>query len=137
MLWNEDPGRYGPRSQCRSRFILSPSAVDGRRYWQCAHCRAQTTLCSGTLFHETRLPLTNWIQAIYLVSQKNLSALSLKRQLGVCYRTARRVKHKLLEAMVQREDARIVDANDAVLRSVHAGKPDQASQTTCPFIAAV
>ena len=117
--------------------------VDGRRYWQCAHCRAQTTLRSGTLFHATRLPLTKWFEAIYLVTQNknNLSALSLKRHLGVCYRTAWRVKHKLLEAMVQREDARIltgvVFADDAVLGGVHAGKPGRGSQNKSPFIAAV
>lgn len=30
--------------------------VEGRRYWQCAHCRTQTALRSGTLFHASRLP---------------------------------------------------------------------------------
>jgi len=121
----------------------STFVVDGRRYWQCAHCRAQTTLRSGTLFHATRLPLTKWFQAIYLVTQNknNLSALSLKRHLGVCYRTAWRVKHKLLEVMVQREDARllkgVVFADDAVLGGVHAGKPGRGSENKSPFIAAV
>ena len=83
----------------------STSLVDGRRYWQCSHCREQKTLRSGTLFHASRLPLTKWFQAIYLITQNknNISALSLKRQLGVCYRTAWRVKHKLLEAMAERE----------------------------------
>lgn len=64
--------------------------ADGRRYWQCAQCRAQCTVCSGTLFHATKLPLTKWFQAIYLVTQNknNISALSLKRHLGVAYSTA-------------------------------------------------
>ncbi len=53
--------------------------VEGRRYWQCAQCRAQTTLRSGTLLHAARVPLTTWFQAIYLVTQNrnNISALSL------------------------------------------------------------
>ena len=79
-----------------SRFV-----ADGRQYWQCSQCRSQTTVCSGTLFHASKLPLTKWFQAIYLVTQNknNISALSLKRHLGVSYSTAWRVKHKLLEAM--------------------------------------
>ena len=121
-----------------SRFL-----ADGRRYWQCSHCRTQTTVCSGTVFHATRLPLTKWFQAIYLVTQNknNISALSLERHLGVAYSTAWRVKHKLLEAMRQRETRRllggVVFADDAVLGGAHAGKPGRGSPNKAPFIAAV
>ena len=152
--------RYGSESACEEALLRarwpdgfvcpecgerdhSSFLVDGRRYWQCAHCRAQTTLRSGTLFHASRLPLTKWFQAIYLVTQNknNISALSLKRHIGVSYRTAWRVKHKLLEAMRQRESQRllggVVFADDAVLGGVHAGKPGRGSENKSPFIAAV
>ncbi len=61
-------------------------------------CHTQTTLRAGTLFHASKLPLTAWPQATYPVTQNknNLSALSRKHHLGVSYRSARRVKHKLL-----------------------------------------
>jgi transposase-like protein len=117
--------------------------ADGRRYWQCSHCRAQSSVRSGTLFHASRLPLTKWFQAIYLITQNknNISALSLKRHLGVSYRTAWRVKHKLLEAMHQRESRRtlqgVVFADDAVLGGVHSGKPGRGSENKAPFVAAV
>lgn len=117
--------------------------VDGRRYWQCSHCRVQTSVCSGTLFHASKLPLTKWFQAIYLVTQNknNISALSLKRHLGVSYSTAWRVKHKLFEAMRQRESRRLLQgvvlADDAVLGGAHAGKPGRGSENKAPFIAAV
>ena len=110
-----------------SRFL-----ADGRRYWQCARCRAQSTVRSGTLFHASKLPLTQWFQAIYLVTQNknNISALSLKRHLGVAYATAWRVKHKLLEAMAQRESARllrgVVVADDAVLGGQKASSSNRA-----------
>ena len=152
--------RYGTESACeaalyRARWpggFVCPECgernhssflADGRRYWQCARCRAQTTLRSGTLFHASRLPLTKWFQAIYLVTQNknNLSALSLKRHIGVSYRTAWRVKHKLLEAMAQREASRllggVVVADDAVLGGEHAGKPGRGSPNKSAFIAAV
>lgn len=121
-----------------SRFI-----VEARCYWQCTHCRTQSTVRSGTLFHASKLPLTKWFQAIYLVTQNknNISALSLKRHLGVAYCTAWRVKHKLLEAMARRECARllrgVVVADDAVLGGVHSGKSGRGSENKAPFVAAV
>jgi hypothetical protein len=95
------------------------------------------------LFHASKLPLTKWFQAIYLVTQNknNISALSLKRHLGVSYSTAWRVKHKLLEAMRQRESRRLLEgvvfADDAVLGGEHAGKPGRGSENKVPFMAAV
>jgi len=152
--------RFGTEAQCEaaleqarwpSGFICpecgehkhSVFLVNGQRVWQCVHCRQQTTLYSGTLFHATKLPLTKWFQAIYLLSQDKTdhSALSLKRYLGVCYRTAWRLKHKILEAMGERDDNRqlsgVVIADDAYLGGVHEGKPGRGSENKAPFIAAV
>jgi transposase-like protein len=58
--------------------------------FQCKCCRLQTSLIAGTLFQSTHLALSIWFLAIYLVSQAKtgLSALDLKRQLGVSYPTA-------------------------------------------------
>ena len=106
-------------------------------------CRTQSTVCSSTLFHAFKLPLTKWFQATYLVTQNknNISALSLKRHLGVSYTTAWRVKHKLLEAMRRRESRRLLEgvvfADDAVLGGEHAGKPGRGSENKWPFMAAV
>ena len=152
--------RYGSEAQCAEELFAwrwpegfvcpecaarehSTFLADGRRYWQCTACRTQTTLRSGTLFHASRLPLTVWFQAMYLTTQnKNcISALSLKRHLGVSYRTAWRVKHKLLEAMAEREDRRrlvgTVVADDAYLGGVRAGKRGRGSENKVPFMAAV
>jgi hypothetical protein len=58
---------------------------EGRIYHQCRTCRHQTTLVSGTLFQNSKLPLITWFQALYLLTltKTNLSALELKRHLGV------------------------------------------------------
>lgn len=52
-----------------------------RKTFQCSHCRHQTSLVAWPLFQGTRLPLTRWFLAIYLISQAKtgLSALALKR----------------------------------------------------------
>ena len=58
-------------------------------------------MTAGTLFAGTKLPLTTWFLAIYLISQAKtgLSAFALKRQFGVSYPTAWLVHHKIMCAM--------------------------------------
>lgn len=72
---------------------------------QCLACRHQSSMTVGTLFDNTKLPLTTWFLAIYLISQARtgLSSLALKRQLGVATPTAWLVHHKILAAMGQRD----------------------------------
>ena len=54
----------------------------------------------------TKLALTTWFLAIYLLSQAKtgLSAAALKRHPGASYRTAWAVQHKLMQAMTEREE---------------------------------
>ena len=65
-------------------------------------------MISATIFESTKLPLTCWFLAMHLLTQakNNVSALELKRHLGVSYPTAWLVKHKLMEVMRLREDTR-------------------------------
>jgi hypothetical protein len=95
--------------------------VGKHKTFQCKCCRLQTSLIAGTLFQSTHLALSIWFLAIYLVSQAKtgLSALDLKRQLGVSYPTAWLIQQKLMQAMVER-DAQYtlygnVQADDAYL----------------------
>lgn len=116
----------------------------GRRYWHCRDCRHQTSLLAGTLFASTKLPLTTWFLALYLLTQtKNgMAALELSRHLGVCYRTAWRVKHKLMQAMATRDAQQrlggIVQIDDAYLGGEHpGGKPGRGSPNKRPIVVAV
>jgi transposase-like protein len=76
----------------------------GKRFtFQCARCNRQTSVTSGTLMHGSKLPLTLWFWAAYLVASHSngLSALQLKSQLGLgSYKTAWLLLAKLRRAMV-------------------------------------
>ena len=112
--------------------------------FQCKRCRLQTSLIAGTLFQSTHLALSIWFLAIYLVSQAKtgLSALDLKRQLGVSYPTAWLIQPKLMQAMVER-DAQYtlsgdVQVDDAYLGGELAGgKAGRGSENKVPFVAAI
>src|SRR5271157_2154213 len=72
--------------------------------WQCAGCGYQVSVTAGTIFQDTRTPLTVWFRAMWWVtSQKNgVSALGLQRVLGLgSYQTAWAWLHKLRRAMVR------------------------------------
>ena len=77
-------------------------------YFQCCACRHQSSLLSGTMLASSKLPLRRWFQAAYVLTQakNNVSGLELMRHLGVCYKTAWSMKHKLMEAMWIRERPR-------------------------------
>jgi len=73
--------------------------------FQCQNCRVQTSLIAGTLFQNTPLALTRWFWALYLISQAKtgLSALAVKRHLGVSYPTAWLIQHKRIQTMTERD----------------------------------
>jgi transposase-like protein len=75
-----------------------------RGLWVCAACQYQASVTAGTVFQDTRLPLTLWFRAMwYLTNQKNgVSAMSVQRVLGLgSYQTAWAWLHKLRRAMVR------------------------------------
>lgn len=115
----------------------------GRPLFQCRSCRFQASLTAGTLMQDSKLPLRKWLLAIYLISQAKtgMSSLALRRQLGVDYRTAWLLHHKLLLAMAE-EDARTplngdVQLDDAYLGGERPGTPGRGSPNKVPIVVAV
>src|SRR3989304_5847569 len=79
--------------------------LPGRLLSRCRKCARDTSVSAGTVLHRTRIPLTQWFWAAYLVTTHTpgLSALQLQRQLGISrYETAWMMLHKLRRAMVRR-----------------------------------
>src|SRR5713226_10463084 len=73
------------------------------RRWQCAGCRHQVSLTSGTILHNTKTRLTVWFWAAYLMTtdKRGVSALLLQRQLDLQrYETAWMMLHKFRRAMI-------------------------------------
>ncbi len=75
-----------------------------RGKWRCPACHREGSVTAGTVFQDSKLPLTVWFRAMWqLTSQKNgVSALGLQRELGLgSYKTAWTMLHKLRRAMVR------------------------------------
>lgn len=141
-----EQARWPAGFRCPRCDGVTYSRVRGRTYalFQCQACRHQTSLIAGTVMQGTRLPLTTWFLAIYLISQAKtgLSALALKRQLGVSYPTAWLTHHKLMQVMADREERYVlegkVQVDDAYLGGERSGgKVGRGSENKVPFVAAV
>jgi hypothetical protein len=129
-----------PRCAGAQHYVVGHGA---RKLFQCGACRHQTSLTAGTLMEHTKLPLTTWFLAIHLISQAKtgISALALKRDLGVSYPTAWLLHHKINTAMAHQEAAHRVDGfvqlDDAYLGGERwGGKVGRGSENKVPFVAA-
>src|SRR6266852_4002348 len=101
------------------------------RIYQCLEkeCGKQFSATSGTIFNDTHLPLTKWFLAIAMIceAKKGMSALQLQRHLGVNYRTAWHLCHRIREAMQDGGDllTGIVETDETYLtpKKPRKGKP--------------
>lgn len=149
---------YGQEDQCREALFrwrwpdgfVCPSCsnmtyceIKGRKVYQCHRCRHQTSLTSGTIFAATKLPLTTWFLAIYLITQHKtaISALQLSRDLGVSDNTAWKIKHKLMQVMMERQQTKKLggrlEMDDAYLGGERPGPGGRGALHKAPLIAVV
>ena len=72
-----------------------------QKRWKCKSCDYQFSVTSGTIMHDSHLPLRKWFMAIFLMCQakKGMSAKQMERTIGVAYRTAWYLCHRIREAM--------------------------------------
>ncbi len=84
--------------------VREAGASKPHTYW-CGHCRKYFRVTTGTIMHATKTPLQNWIIAIYSVmtARKGVSAMQISKELGVQYRTAWYMLHRIREACASDE----------------------------------
>ncbi|MDX8452819.1 IS1595 family transposase [Mesorhizobium sp. VK9D] len=71
--------------------------------YNCMECREQFTVTVGTVFERSKIALNKWLLATFLMSssKKGMSAHQLHRMLGVTYKTAWFMAHRIREAMAE------------------------------------
>ena len=86
-----------------SRIRAKGKAGKIRNLYQCLEksCRYQFSATTGTIFHDSHLPLTKWFAAInvFMASNENVSVNQLRQTLGVQYKTAQHVVQRIREAV--------------------------------------
>ena len=97
-LWPDGP--FCPHCGSFDATGLKGSAHRAGLY-QCNGCRKQFTVTVGSLFERSKIPLTKWLMAMYLLSasKKGVSTKQLSGMLGLPYKTAWFMTHRIREAM--------------------------------------
>jgi len=113
----------------------SKSKNQRTRIYQCLACGKQFSATSGTIFNDSHLPLTKWFLAIAMIceAKKGMSACQLQRHLGVNYRTAWYLAHRIREAMQEGGLLTgVVEADETYLspKKPRKGRPYVKKQTT-------
>ena len=98
LRWPE--GVTCPR--CKNRNVWY---VESRKQFTCSECSYQFSVTTGTIFNDSHLPLTTWFMAVLLLveARKGISANQVKRTLGVSYKTAWYLCHRVRAAMREAE----------------------------------
>jgi len=136
--------RFGTDEQCREYLLRARwpegfrcSACGHDRSWsqskrlveECAGCGKQHSLRAGTIFEQSKIGLSRWFLAIFLVtsSKGGISAMELKRQMGFgSYQTAWSWLHKIRKAMVTPKRTPLsdrVEADETYWGGPKPGKP--------------
>src|SRR5712672_3496959 len=73
----------------------------GPGWYHCSECREKFTVRVGTLYERSHIPLHKWLAATHLMtsSKKGISAHQLHRMLGITYKSAWFMAHRIREAM--------------------------------------
>jgi len=84
-------------------YLIQTKNKSGKvcRLFECADCGLHFSATTNTLFHDSHLPLQKWFMAISLMveAKKGISANQMKRHIGVTYKTAWYVCHRIRQAM--------------------------------------
>lgn len=105
IRWNGTP--VCPHCNSDKAYKLTPKGdtkTSARKgVYKCSSCRKQFTVTVGTVFEGSRIKIADWLMAVYMMcsSKKGVSAHQLHRTLGVTYKTAWFMAHRIRFAMTQ------------------------------------
>ncbi len=136
QIWPDGP--VCPHCHSKDATALSGKA-HRKGLYQCNsnECRKQFSATVGTVFERSKIPLHKWVLAAHLMaaSKKGMSAKQIERMLGVTYKSAWFMMHRLREAMGIDStkagplggDEKIIEADETYVggksKNVHKGKP--------------
>jgi transposase-like protein len=110
--------------RCESHRL---SWIPTRSKWNCHACRYHFSVRSGTLLHDSHLPLWKWLVAVYLAvtSERGLTALELQGFLGGSYKSWWFAAHRMRSALehARPTETRPTDVFDAIGSAVESRRP--------------
>ena len=112
--------------------------------WRCRGCKQQHTVRTGTVMEDSRIPLRTWCHAYWRAasSKKGVSALQIKRETGISYKSALFLMHRIRWAMSDEGTGMLdgqVEADETYVgpRGRRGSKPGRSTELKTPVFAAI
>jgi transposase-like protein len=134
--WGDSPAC--PRCGDTAVVQMKDHLTGGRhqRYlWRCTGCKQQYTVRIGTIFEDSRVPLRHWAYAFWAAcsSKKGVSALQIKRQTGLTYKSALFLMHRIRFAMTPTGEPPKLDGIVEIDETFVGGKPCRRADMVTSF----
>lgn len=124
--------RYGLRHDCQKCGTVDATfhRLAKRPAYSCASCGAHVYPCAGTVFQDTRTPLTVWFYVIFLfvTTRHGVSAKEIQRQIGVTYKTAWRMGHQIRTLLANVDEWTALRGHVELDETLVGGKAPKATQ---------
>jgi transposase-like protein len=100
-IWPNGPTCPHCGNADQTRLTSMHGTVHRAGLYQCNECREQFTVTVGTVFERSKIPLTKWLAALFLLSssKKGMSTHQMHRMLDISYKSTWFMTHRLREAM--------------------------------------
>lgn len=140
LRWPQGP--ICPHCKATKLYRLQVASTK-RRVLKCAICRKQFTVTVGTIFEDSHIPLTKWFMAIQLLcsSKKGMSAHQLHRTLGITYKSAwfmaHRIRHGMTQVLPVEKLTGTVEADETYIGGREQGRGTGATSNKTPVFALV
>lgn len=127
IRFGDDP--FCPRDGCGSLNVYQMKDREGNRneryLWRCRDCGRQFTVRIGTVMEDSPIPLRHWAFAFWraCTSKKGVSALEIKRQTGLSYKSALFLMHRIRFAMNGAGGPGMLNGDVEVDETYVGGKP--------------
>ena len=119
-------------------YAITTTGKTGKKchLFECSDCGLHFSATTGTLFHDSHLPLTKWFAAIALMveAKKGISANQVARHIGVSYKTAWHLCHRIRTAMSETESpmlggpGKVVEVDETFIGGKMRGKGQAKAQ---------
>jgi transposase-like protein len=121
---SDNVGRIEAEAKTYNRPDGKVRFVPARHLFKCRVCRKQFSVTKGTIFEDSKIPLTTWITVMYRMcsSKKGISALQISREFGIYYEAAWFMCHRIRWAMTDKNPAILTGTVEADETYV-GGKP--------------
>ena len=123
--------------------ITRTGKVSNRRLWQCNECRKQFSVLIGTIFEDSRIPLSKWLLGIHMMcaGKNGVAAIELHRQLGIAERSAWFMAHRIRYAMTHESFDKplegTVEADETYVGGKAHGKRGRGAANKTPVVSLV